>query len=143
MGKVTVTVNNLYPGKVPGKLIGRLKRTVRRVAGNGQRGAGSKEVSVTFVDDKYIRALNKRFRRLDKATDVLSFEMDDKKMLGDIVISVDSAKRNAKRFKVSFDDEVLRLVVHGTLHLLGFDHLKAKERAIMRVKEQDHLEKIL
>ena len=101
---------------------------------------GSKgDLCITITDDARIRRLNKKYRRIDRATDVLSFEMRERGMLGDIVISVDSAKRNAKRFGVTFGSEVGRLAVHGALHLLGFDHSKKIDRDRMRKIEDAYL----
>jgi probable rRNA maturation factor len=104
---------------------------VKRVAGRGKR-----EVSITFVRDPEIRKLNRKYRGIDRATDVLSFPMDDEDVLGDIVISADTAKRNAKRYGVTPEKEVKRLLVHGTLHLLGYDHVKMSDRALMRKMEE-------
>jgi len=97
------------------------------------------EVSVTFVDDKMIRDLNRKFRRIDRATDVLSFEMGEGSLLGDIVISFDAARRNAKRYGISIFEEIDRLAVHGALHLMGFDHKKRVDAKLMRIREDDYL----
>ncbi len=80
------------------------------------------EIDLSFVGDKKIHELNKKFRKKDKPTDVLSFNYDAGKVLGDVIISRDTTRRNAKRYGVTYLDEVKRLVVHGTLHVLGYDH---------------------
>ena len=93
------------------------------------------EVSVTFTDNAQIQALNLKFRGMDKATDVLSFPLFDYEgeedeppideltgMLGDIVISLEQAKRQAEEFGHSFEREAAFLAVHSMLHLLGYDH---------------------
>ncbi|NQT30548.1 MAG: rRNA maturation RNase YbeY [Candidatus Saganbacteria bacterium] len=80
------------------------------------------KINLALVNDKEIRRLNKKFRKKDKATDVLSFLMDEDGILGDIAISVETVKKNAKRFGVSCRREKKRLVVHGVLHLLGYTH---------------------
>lgn len=96
------------------------------------------QVSVTFCSNKYIRALNKKFRNVDKHTDVLSFPMYEDgdfdmsecisgAMLGDIVISVDRAKEQAEELGNSFVREVCFLAIHSTLHLLGYDHERSKD----------------
>lgn len=79
-------------------------------------------IDLTMVDDKIIRALNRKFRKKDKATDVLSFSYGDEKILGDIIISEETTRRNAKRFGVTYKVELKRLVIHGALHVLGYDH---------------------
>ena len=96
------------------------------------------EVSITFCDDEKIRELNRKFRNIDRATDVLSFPLFDEDcidsivpeidcMLGDIVISIERAKEQAKELGNTFLYEVAFLVIHSTLHLLGYDHEKSKE----------------
>jgi len=81
---------------------------------------------LVFVGNKEIKELNKTYRKVDKITDVLSFEdyddFEDKPFIGSIVISVDKAKEQAKEIGNSFDSECLFLSLHGFLHLLGFDH---------------------
>lgn len=86
-------------------------------------------INLVLVDDPEIRRLNKKFRKKDKATDVLSFEMGEDGVLGDIAISEPTTKRNAKRYGVTYRQELKRLVVHGVLHLLGYDHGKEMRRA--------------
>lgn len=79
-------------------------------------------VDVSLVNDRTIRRLNRSFRRKDKPTDVLAFRYGEKGILGDVVISKDTALRNAKRYGVSYRRELKRLVIHGVLHVLGYDH---------------------
>ncbi len=90
----------------------------RIIKGEQRKGA----VDLSFVGDKKIQELNKRFRKKDKPTDVLSFNYDEGKVLGDVIISRETTRRNARRYGVSYLDEVKRLVIHGTLHVLGYDH---------------------
>lgn len=97
------------------------------------------EVSVTFTDNEKIRELNKKFRGIDRATDVLSFPLFDYEgeteeppvdelvgMLGDIVISLEQAKKQAEEYGHSFEREAAFLCVHSMLHLLGYDHETSK-----------------
>ncbi len=104
------------------------------------------EVSLSFVDNEEIRELNKNFRNIDRETDVLSFpniedfELDydfGPKLLGDIVISLEKAKEQAKEYKHSFEREIIYLTVHSMLHLLGYDHMEEEEKLIMRGKEKE------
>ena len=109
------------------------------------------EVSVTFVDNEEIRDLNKKFRGIDKATDVLSFPLTDFDggdepptdepfiSLGDIVISLERAREQAEEFGHSFERECAFLCVHSMLHLLGYDHEYEEERAEMRLREEKAL----
>ena len=88
------------------------------------------EVSILFCNDEYMRMLNKNYRDIDSSTDVLSFENDEEyedeegkwKCVGDIAISLDTLPVNAEYFKESQNDELKRLLVHGLLHLNGYDH---------------------
>ena len=117
---------------------GDVKAVVRAVLQS--EGVAAAEVSVLFTDDEEIRGLNKKYRKQDKATDVLSFEMDDEVMLGDIVISVDKVKAQALACGVTPAEETARLLVHGTLHLLGYDHDGGgKEATRMKRKEEEVL----
>ena len=105
------------------------------------------ELSVLFVNSRRMRALNSRYRGITKDTDVLSFPLRDEGlhygpvMLGDIVISVPKALKQAKEFKVPFYDELLRLLVHGLLHLVGYDHeTNLYQKKKMEKKEQELLD---
>jgi len=89
------------------------------------------DVSVVFCNDAFIHELNKTYRHIDSATDVLSFEQGDEYQAedgslrfnaGDIVISLDSLRSNAETFNVTMNEELKRLLVHGILHLSGMDH---------------------
>ena len=80
------------------------------------------DLAIAFVDDAAMRKLNKDFRRKDKTTDVLTFPGDDPSHLGDIVISLDQARRQATDERHSLATEVRYLIVHGILHSLGYDH---------------------
>ncbi len=107
------------------------------------------EVSVTFTDNEGIHELNKKFRGVDRPTDVLSFPLFDYEgeseeppvdelfgMLGDIVLSLEQAKRQADEYGHSFEREVAFLTVHSMLHLLGYDHETGEEdEAEMRQKQ--------
>jgi probable rRNA maturation factor len=89
-------------------------------------GLSKVELSIVLVSDAQIRRLNKLYRNKDKTTDVLSFpigeKVEDWLILGDIVISVDAAKRQAQELGHSLKEELRRLLVHGLVHLLGYDH---------------------
>ncbi|MFC1560007.1 rRNA maturation RNase YbeY [Candidatus Margulisiibacteriota bacterium] len=95
-------------------------------------------VGIFFVPKKKIRDLNRKYRRKNKGTDVLSFEMKEDGYLGDIIISPEVAKKNAREYGVNYSEEVSGLVIHGLLHLLGYDHKLKKEKAKM-FKIQDQL----
>lgn len=118
------------------------------------------EVSVTVVDDKEIQEINKTYRNIDKATDVLSFPMyqyekaadfdnldysafnpeSGELLLGDIVISAEKVTAQAKEYGHSKEREFAFLLVHSILHLLGYDHMEEEERLVMESKQKEILE---
>lgn len=112
------------------------------------------EVDVTFVDDEQIKEYNSQFRNVDNSTDVLSFPLGEngvydtdpetnKKMLGDIVISVEHAVAQGELFGHGLRREIAYLTVHSMLHLLGYDHVdEGMQKAIMREKEEIILKKL-
>ncbi|MDD5680682.1 MAG: rRNA maturation RNase YbeY [Candidatus Omnitrophica bacterium] len=105
------------------------------------------ELSIVFATDKEIKVLNKAYRMRGVPTDVLSFSMregkrvaNDSGMLGDIVISVDRAKAQAKIFGTSFRREMELYIIHGVLHLLGYDDEEPAAEKKMRKKERELLD---
>jgi probable rRNA maturation factor len=102
------------------------------------------ELSILFCSDDFIRNLNRDYRGIDEATDVLSFGMgetltdgDEKIYLaGDIVISLPALGRNSSEFGVTIDEELKRLIVHGILHLSGMDHSDNDARQPMLLKQE-------
>ncbi len=115
---------------------------------------GSFEISFTLTDNECIRELNHNFRALNKSTDVLSFPMSDDGdfpvnmdsgdyILGDIVISAETAQKQAEEYGHSLKREIGFLTVHSVLHLLGYDHVHSEEEAkAMRVREKEVLHAI-
>jgi probable rRNA maturation factor len=103
------------------------------------------ELSVLLADDVAVRELNRQYRHTDAATDVLSFSQAEGEEfaipdgetphLGDVVISVDTARRQAAEYGIPLQDELAHLVVHGVLHLLGYDHQDADGEEVMRAHE--------
>jgi probable rRNA maturation factor len=102
------------------------------------------EFNIIFVDNEYIRKLNKKYRNIDKETDVLSFALEDNKkfetkgnrILGDIYISIEKAKTQADEYNHSLLRELAFLMIHGFLHLLGYDHEKGEDEKIMFSKQE-------
>ena len=104
------------------------------------------EVSLSIVDKDEIHVLNKTYRGVDRPTDVLSFPMDEEGfdnegnrilLLGDIVICLDVAKDQAADFGHSLEREIMYLICHSTLHLLGYDHIEEDDKREMRAKEKE------
>ena len=108
-------------------------------------------VTVTFTTPEEIRKINKKYRNIDKETDVLSFPMFEKDeidrkikrkdfvcedVLGDTIISIDQVKKQAKEYGHSFERELSYMLVHSFYHLMGYDHIKEEDKKIMRPKEE-------
>ena len=100
------------------------------------------EVSIILTDDAEIHHINKTYRDVDKPTNVLSFELGDDVLLGDVYISFDTVLREAEEIGIPFEQHVAHMVVHGVCHLMGYDHITDDEAAIMEMKESKALKKI-
>ncbi len=115
-------------------------KNLARLAEKVLRAEGLKgHVNLVFCENEYVRNLNLRYRKLDKVTDVLSFLYEEEDILGEIYIASLQAKNQAPRWKNSFYAELKRLVVHGALHLAGYDHMNVKDRKRMRLMENLYL----
>jgi probable rRNA maturation factor len=108
----------------------------------------SKKFNLILVDDNYIQKLNKKYRNIDKVTDVITFALLDEKkefvtnndVLGDIYISVDTAIKQSKDYGHSLIRELSFLSIHGLLHLTGYDHIEKKDEEIMFRKQEEILD---
>lgn len=148
MAKVKVTIENQQKMlKLPNGLRMLIRRCCQAVLKMEQFPEDA-EVDVTIVDNATIRAINRQQRKIDSATDVLSFPLGENgvydlnpetgnRMLGDVVLSVERAAEQAEEFGHSFQREVGYLTVHSMLHLLGYDHVNGGLEAVrMREKEE-------
>ena len=130
-------------GYAPGSLKAGMRKAIRfALKYKNLKSTDPYEVSVIFTDEAGIREINNNYRHIDRATDVISFafaEGDGAEyapfLLGDIFICTDVVATHAEKYGTTFEEEMIFMVVHGILHLLGFDHHKAAERAKMREAE--------
>ena len=113
-------------------------------------------ISITLTVPQVIQEINKKYRQIDKATDVLSFPMFQREeieillkqnyqvedVLGDIVISIPKVKEQAEEYGHSFERELAYMVVHGFYHLMGYDHMIEEDKKQMRAKEDEILNKL-
>ena len=106
-------------------------------------------VDVILIHDEFMKELNKKFTGRNQTTDVLSFGMREGEgdatecpSLGDVYVSLDQAKRQAEEYGVDFEEEVARLVAHGLLHLLGYDHADKNAAGVMKETEEIYLKKL-
>lgn len=143
-----VYVNNLQEKvKVDSRLLETLEHVVKTVL-KAEGKTDDPEVSIALVEDSYIRELNFKFRHKDQSTDVLSFSMWESageeplvdgvedNIMGDIIISLETAERQAQEYGHSLTREVAYLAAHGMFHLFGYDHDNENDRQVMREKEE-------
>lgn len=125
----------------------KIKFNFRKVKRNSgvilkELGKEKEALSLLFVNDRGIRKINREFRKIDVPTDVLSFPVvkhsphPDIQLLGDIVISVETAQKQAKSLGHSLEREITFLLIHGILHLLGWDHERSPQEAKKMYKKQ-------
>lgn len=129
---------SIYPKKIKNLALGILSK-------EGVRKTG--EITISFVNDRKIRGLNLRYLGKDRPTDVLAFNITEapyisKDIFADIVISTDTAIRNARIFKTSRPYELYLYVIHGLLHILGYEDKSKKEKTAMHKKEAFLMERI-
>ncbi len=103
------------------------------------------EINVIFCEDSYIKKINKQFLNHDYYTDIITFDYSENehKLIGDIFISIDRARDNAKQFRQKLAMEVNRLIIHGILHLIGYNDKSSEEKKLMTTKENYYLEMLL
>jgi len=132
-----IEVNNLTAYTIDKKFLRKISEKIfkkEHIKGRLEK----KDLSVALIGQKRIKELNKIYRKKDQPTDVLAFK--DNESLGEIIICPAQVRKNAKRFNSSFKKELARVLIHGFLHLLGYDHEKGgKEEKKMRKKEEYYL----
>lgn len=99
-----------------------------------------KQINLKFADDKSVREFNAKYLLHDYETDIITFDYGDDG--SDIIISTDTVLVNSKKFKVRFENELMRVVIHGLLHLAGYKDKTAEQKKIMRSKEDHYLSQI-
>ena len=115
-----------------------LKSWIKKVV--GKEGWQMKDLCFVFCDDMDLLDKNSKYLNHDALTDILTFEYsENNNIAGDIYISIDRVKENAKTYKVTFENELNRVMIHGVLHLLGYKDNSKKEHKIMREKEDFYL----
>jgi len=127
-----IEINNLTTIQIDEEFLKRVARNV--LEGENKREA---ELSIALVGQGRMRALNKKYLGKNRVTDVLAFPSQN---LGEIVICLREVKKNAKKFNSTFEKELTTCLIHGILHLLGYDHEKGEhETEKMKKKEEDYL----
>ena len=133
-----IEINNLTKYGVDRKIFS----TVAKIVLKGENRI-TETLSLAFVGKAEIKKLNKKFRKKNKPTDVLSFDLKEKGYLGEIIICPEVVKENAKKYGVSKKNEMLKVFVHGIMHLCGYNHEKSeKDAEEMEKKQEKYLSKI-
>jgi len=97
------------------------------------------DISIIFCSDEYLRKINKEYLKRDYYTDIITFAFNNKETSGDLYISIERVFENANIYKVNRDNEINRVIIHGLLHLCGYDDNNLKNRKKMREKENYYL----
>lgn len=114
-------------------------RWLKMVAGSEIRRIG--DINVIFCSDNYILDVNMKYLQHDYFTDIITFDYCEGKVLsGDLFISVDSVRENSIEFGTDFEEELHRVIVHGVLHLIGYDDHTEEDKKVMRQKENYYLQ---
>lgn len=132
-----------FHAQTPFKLtqIRRIKKLINTISLD--QGRKIENLSIVFTTDEYLLDLNRKFLSHDYYTDILTFDysvVDSPFINGELFISIERAGENAKQHNVSIDNEILRLIIHGTLHLLGYQDKSKTEKNIMTLKENHFLQ---
>jgi len=139
---IEVVVNDVGSWSIPENLLAKACRTVLDA-----EGVQDGEVSITFLDDEGILRLNQEYFGRDNPTDVIAFALHapGEPVLGDVYVGFEQAKRQASELDVPLDEELLRLVIHGTLHVLGHQHTEGAKRfeGEMFLKQEELLRSVL
>ncbi|VAW17688.1 Metal-dependent hydrolase YbeY, involved in rRNA and/or ribosome maturation and assembly [hydrothermal vent metagenome] len=99
-----------------------------------------RQVDYIFCDDAYLLNINQKHLRHDTYTDIITFDYSEgKSIAGDVFISIERIEENAKKFKEEFQNELLRVMAHGVLHLMGYSDKSKREIAVMRQKEEEKI----
>jgi len=121
-----IEINNLTSEKIDSKRVELIILKTLEL----ERSKSTKEMSVAFISSDEIKRINSQYRDIDSATDVLSFEGDDN-ILGEIIVCPEEVRKNGD----DFDEELKRVLIHGTLHILGYDHEKDQGEMIQKQEE--------
>lgn len=117
--------------------IRKVKQWILKITDQHQRAAG--DINIIFCDDEYLREMNVKFLKHNYYTDILSFPLGTEFIEGELYISIDRVKDNARKFKIDYEWELLRVIIHGILHFLGYKDKTTAEKKEIRNKEEEAL----
>ena len=138
MSNYRINIENIFAGvKVKKKPIKEFTRYLL-----AKEGISKAEINIVLVDDEYITRLNHKFLNKDSTTDVLSFSLADEsndQIEGEVYTNINQIMRQAEDYHITFNEELNRIIIHGVLHLIGFDDLTDEQKKIMTEKEDQYL----
>lgn len=119
----------------------KIRNWIRETIKNENRIPGT--INIIFTSDEYLLNINNQFLSHNYFTDIVTFNYcENETIIGEIFISKETVLNNSKRFFVSFEDEILRVIIHGVLHLIGYNDHSNEEKKIMREKENEYLDRV-
>lgn len=119
----------------------KIRSWIRETIKNENRIPGT--INIIFTSDEYLLNINNQFLSHNYFTDIVTFNYcENETIIGEIFISKETVLNNSKRFFVSFEDEILRVIIHGVLHLIGYNDHSNEEKKIMREKENEYLDRV-
>ena len=118
----------------------RIKKWIKAtINSEGKKG---ETINIIITSNNNIRFLNRKYLKRNYMTDIITFNFNrDNIISGDLFLNPDTIKKNAKRYKIKFSEEVLRVIIHGVLHLIGYNDKNNEEKLVMREKENYYLDK--
>lgn len=117
----------------------RISKTIQNLIKNEKKKEG--DISFTFCSDSFLLGINKKFLRHNTLTDIITFQYPADKLSGEIFISIPRVKENAKKFNVSIQQELYRVIIHGVLHLCGYTDKNNSDKVLMSKREDYYLKR--
>ena len=117
----------------------RISKTIQNLIKNEKKKEG--DISFTFCSDSFLLGINKKFLRHNTLTDIITFQYPADKLSGEIFISIPRVRENAKKFNVSIQQELYRVIIHGVLHLCGYTDKNNSDKAMMSKREDYYLKR--
>lgn len=137
---MTINLNNKTEKEIDNK---KVNETIKDIVNDFIEEYSKKIINILITDDSEIEEFNRKYRNKEGPTDVLSFEYGlDEEVIGEIIISIDSIKKNAKELNETFDEEFYYILIHGVLHILGYDHIEDEEAHEMDKLQDEYYDKL-
>jgi len=137
---MTINLNNKTEKEIDNKKVNEI---IKDIVNDFIEEYSKKIINILITDDSEIEEFNRKYRNKEGPTDVLSFEYGlDEEVIGEIIISIDSIKKNAKELNETFDEEFYYILIHGVLHILGYDHIEDEEAHEMDKLQDEYYDKL-